>query len=51
MLLGQSGVPIAGLYATGNLTATVMGRTYPVAGASVANTTIFGYIGARHASA
>jgi 3-oxosteroid 1-dehydrogenase len=50
-VLDQSDEPIPGLYATGNLTATVMGRTYPGAGASIANTTVFGYIAARHAAA
>jgi 3-oxosteroid 1-dehydrogenase len=41
---------IQGLYATGNTTATVMGRTYPGAGASIANTMVFGYVAARHAA-
>ena len=41
---------IDGLYATGNATATVMGRTYPGAGASIANTMVFGYVAARHAA-
>ncbi|WP_203803947.1 FAD-binding protein [Mycobacterium heckeshornense] len=41
---------IAGLYATGNTTATVMGRTYPGAGASIANSMVFGYVAARHAA-
>jgi 3-oxosteroid 1-dehydrogenase len=41
---------IDGLYATGNITATVMGRTYPGAGASIANTMVFGYVAARHAA-
>ncbi len=50
-VLDQSDQPIPGLYATGNLTATVMGRTYPGAGASIANTTVFGYVAARHAAA
>lgn len=42
---------IEGLYATGNTTATVMGRTYPGAGASIANSMVFGYVAARHAAA
>jgi 3-oxosteroid 1-dehydrogenase len=42
--------PIPGLYATGNITATLMGRAYPGAGASIADTTVFGYIAARHAA-
>jgi 3-oxosteroid 1-dehydrogenase len=41
---------IDGLYATGNTTATVMGRTYPGAGASIASTMVFGYVAARHAA-
>ena len=37
-VLDGTDTPIPGLYATGNVTATVMGRTYPGAGASIANT-------------
>ena len=42
---------IDGLYAAGNITATVMGRTYLGAGGSIANTMVFGYVAARHAAA
>jgi 3-oxosteroid 1-dehydrogenase len=49
-VLDQSDQPIAGLYATGNITATVMGRTYPGAGASIANTMVFGFVAANHAA-
>ncbi len=42
--------PIEGLYATGNGTATVMGRHYLGPGASIANTMVFGYLAARHAA-
>jgi 3-oxosteroid 1-dehydrogenase len=49
-VLDQADKPIPGLYATGNMTATVMGRFYLGAGASIANTTTFGYIAARHAA-
>jgi 3-oxosteroid 1-dehydrogenase len=42
--------PIPGLYATGNGTATVMGRHYLGPGASIANTMVFGYVAARHAT-
>lgn len=49
-VLGQDDRPIPGLYAAGNITATVMGRTYPDAGASIANTMVFGYVAARHAA-
>ena len=41
---------IPGLYATGNSTASVFGRCYPGAGASIAASFIFGYIAAIHAS-
>ncbi len=43
------GSVIAGLYATGNATAPVMGRVYPCTGASIASTMIFGSLAARHA--
>ena len=49
-VLDEHDQPIPGLYATGNITATVMGRTYPGAGASIANTMVFGYVAARHAA-
>jgi 3-oxosteroid 1-dehydrogenase len=49
-VIGPGDQPIPGLYATGNITATVMGRTYPGAGASIANTMVFGYVAARHAA-
>jgi 3-oxosteroid 1-dehydrogenase len=49
-VLNDEDVPIPGLYATGNTTATVMGRTYPGAGASIANSMVFAYVAARHAA-
>ena len=49
-VLREDDQPIPGLYATGNITATVMGRTYPGAGASIANTMVFGYVAGRHAA-
>lgn len=49
-VIGQDDQPIQGLYATGNITATVHGRAYPGAGASIANTIIFGYAAAKHAA-
>ncbi|HJR25489.1 MAG TPA: FAD-binding protein [Acidimicrobiales bacterium] len=48
-VLDQHDRPIEGLYATGNSTATVMGRHYLGPGASIANTMVFGYLAARHA--
>ena len=50
-VLDQSDQPIPGLYATGNSTATVMGRHYLGPGASIANSMVFGYVAARHAAA
>lgn len=49
-VLREDGSPIEGLYATGNSTASVMGRCYPGAGASIAASFVFGYIAARHAA-
>jgi len=49
-VLDEQDQVIDGLYATGNTTATVMGRTYPGAGASIASSMVFGYVAARHAA-
>jgi 3-oxosteroid 1-dehydrogenase len=49
-VLDENDQVIDGLYATGNITATVMGRNYLGAGGSIANTMIFGYVAARHAA-
>ena len=49
-VVDQENRPIEGLYATGNGTATVMGRHYLGPGASIANTMVFGYLAARHAT-
>jgi 3-oxosteroid 1-dehydrogenase len=49
-VIGEDDRVIEGLYATGNITATVMGRTYLGAGGSIANTMVFGYVAARHAA-
>ena len=49
-VVDQDDRPIDGLYATGNNTATVMGRHYLGPGASIANSMVFGYIAARHAA-
>jgi 3-oxosteroid 1-dehydrogenase len=51
LVLDEHDQPIAGLYATGNITATVMGRHYLGPGASIANSMVFGYVAARHATA
>jgi 3-oxosteroid 1-dehydrogenase len=49
-VLDENDRAIEGLYATGNITATVMGRTYLGAGGSIANTMVFGYVAALHAA-
>ncbi len=48
-VLRGDGRAIEGLYATGNTTASVMGRTYPGAGASIAASFNFAFIAAHHA--
>ena len=48
-VLKEDGAPISGLYASGNITAPVVGRTYPGAGASIGGGIAFGYVAARHA--
>ena len=48
-VLKPDGSAIAGLYATGNATAPVVGPCYPGAGASIGHGITFGYVAARHA--
>jgi 3-oxosteroid 1-dehydrogenase len=49
-VLRADGSVIDGLYATGNCTASVVGRCYPGAGSSIGASFVFGYIAARHAA-
>lgn len=49
-VLRKDGTPIEGLYAAGNCTASVMGKTYPGAGASIGASYVFSYLAAAHAS-
>lgn len=49
-VLREDGSVIPGLYATGISTASVMGRAYPGAGASVGPSFVWGYVAARHAT-
>jgi len=49
-VLRQDGAPIPGLYATGNSTASVMGRVYPGAGSSIGPSFTWGYVAAKHAA-
>jgi len=49
-VVNADGQVIAGLYATGTTTASVMGNVYVGAGASIGPSLVFGYIAARHAA-
>jgi 3-oxosteroid 1-dehydrogenase len=48
-VLREDDSPIVGLYAAGNVTAPVVGRGYPGAGASISGAIAFGYVTAKHA--
>lgn len=48
-VLDEYGQAIPGLYATGNTTASVMGHSYPGAGATLGPSMSFGFIAANHA--
>lgn len=50
-VLREDGLPIGGLYAIGNTSASVMGTRYPGAGATLGPAMTFGYIAAHHLSA
>jgi 3-oxosteroid 1-dehydrogenase len=43
-VLSADGTPVPGLFATGNITASVQGRAYVGAGASIGQTCTFGYV-------
>lgn len=47
-VLHESGESIAGLYAIGNTSASVMGTTYPGAGGTLGPAMTFGYVAALH---
>lgn len=49
-VVDDDGQPIPGLYAAGNTTASVMGRTYPGPGSTIGPAVVFGYLGAVHAA-
>jgi len=49
-VIDTDGNVIPGLYAAGNTTASVMGRTYPGAGSTIGPATVFGYLGGVHAA-
>ncbi|MFZ4602701.1 MAG: FAD-dependent oxidoreductase [Caulobacterales bacterium] len=50
-VLTGAGEPIPGLYASGNTTASVMGRGYPGPGSTLGPGAVFAYRAARHAAA
>jgi 3-oxosteroid 1-dehydrogenase len=47
-VVNEAGAPIPGLYAAGNTTASIMGYSYPAAGATLGPGMTFGYLAARH---
>jgi 3-oxosteroid 1-dehydrogenase len=47
-VLDTAGQPIEGLYAAGNTTASVTGRSYPGPGVTLGPAMTFGYIAAQH---
>ncbi|AKK28809.1 FAD-binding protein [Mycobacterium sp. EPa45] len=49
-VLREDGSVIGGLYATGNASAAVMGRSYAGAGATIGPAMTFGYVAAEHIS-
>lgn len=49
-VLREDGSPIPGLYAAGNSSASVMGRTYPGPGSTIGPAMVFGMIAGRHAA-
>ncbi|MDE3724562.1 FAD-binding protein [Nocardiopsis sp. N85] len=49
--LREDGSVIEGLYAAGNTSASVMGRTYPGPGSTIGPAAVFGVRGARHMAA
>lgn len=49
-VLREDGTPIPGLYAAGNTTASVMGRTYPGPGSTIGPACTFAYIAMIHAT-
>jgi succinate dehydrogenase/fumarate reductase flavoprotein subunit len=49
-VLREDGSPIKGLYAAGNTSASVMGRTYPGAGSTIGPAMVFGMIAGQHAA-
>ena len=49
-VLDLDGVPIPGLYAAGNVMASVMGMTYGGGGGTLGPAMVFGYLAGRHAA-
>ncbi|MET0449121.1 MAG: FAD-dependent oxidoreductase [Aeromicrobium sp.] len=47
-VIRTDGTVLPGLYATGNAAASLMGRTYPASGVSIAESVVFGHVAAIH---
>ena len=49
-VLSIGGEPMAGLYASGNVTASIMGKSYPGPGVTLGPAMTFAYLAAEHAA-
>lgn len=49
-VLREDGSVIEGPYASGNNSASVVGRTYPGSGSTLGPASVFGHLAARHAA-
>lgn len=50
-VLGQTGLPITGLYGAGNCVRSSTSFSYPASGVTLSNAILFGFLGGRHAMA
>ena len=50
-ILGQTGLPIPGLYGAGNCVRSSTSFSYPASGVTLSNAILFGFLGGKHAMA